>query len=254
MTDYLREYKGYCLTCKNYDLERKSDATTRGFRCTYHGRPMAMDEKCPHYSKDIVRSNSFIDSQVRWMNRHGYDPRRDKDTFCYITTMCCDILGLSDNHKYLESLRKLRSYLITFDFGKKILLDYDVYGVLVSKKIYEDYCQILDTWKPDALSIERLYFTNNQKTGIDVAQARGIIIMAAAQRGIEINEYTPLQVKQAVVGYGQAVKKQVQEMTKNILKLPFVPKPDDTADALAMTICHAQTSGSLLRNIKASNI
>ncbi len=119
----------------------KSDATTRGFRCTYHGRPMAMDEKCPHYSKDIVRSNSFIDSQVRWMNRHGYDPRRDKDTFCYITTMCCDILGLSDNHKYLESLRKLRSYLITFDFGKKILLDYDVYGVLVSKKIYEDYCK-----------------------------------------------------------------------------------------------------------------
>ena len=102
---------------------------------------MAMDEKCPHYSKDIVRSNSFIDSQVRWMNRHGYDPRRDKDTFCYITTMCCDILGLSDNHKYLESLRKLRSYLITFDFGKKILLDYDVYGVLVSKKIYEDYCK-----------------------------------------------------------------------------------------------------------------
>lgn len=141
MTDYLREYKGYCLTCKNYDLERKSDATTRGFRCTYHGRPMAMDEKCPHYSKDIVRSNSFIDSQVRWMNRHGYDPRRDKDTFCYITTMCCDILGISDNHKYLESLRKLRSYLITFDFGKKILLDYDVYGVLVSKKIYEDYCK-----------------------------------------------------------------------------------------------------------------
>ena len=63
-----------------------------------------------------------------------------------------------------------------------------------------------------------------------------------------------MQVKQAVVGYGQAVKKQVQEMTKNILKLPFVPKPDDTADALAMTICHAQTSGSLLRNIKASNI
>ena len=141
MTDYLREYKVYCLTCKNYDLERKIDAKTRCFRCTYHGRPMAMDEKCPHYSKDIVRSNSFIDSQVRWMNRHGYDPRRDKDTFCYITTMCCDILGLSDNHKYLESLRKLRSYLITFDFGKKILLDYDVYGVLVSKKIYEDYCK-----------------------------------------------------------------------------------------------------------------
>ena len=113
-------------------------------------------------------------------------------------------------------------------------------------EIYEDYCQILDNWKPDALSIERLYFTNNQKTGIDVAQARGIIIMAAAQRGIEINEYTPLQVKQAVVGYGQAVKKQVQEMTRILLHLPAIPKPDDTADALAMAITFCHTNGSQL--------
>ena len=119
-------------------------------------------------------------------------------------------------------------------------------------EIYDDYCHILDTWKPDALSIERLYFTNNQKTGIDVAQARGIIMMAAQQRNIEINEYTPLQVKQAVVGYGQAVKKQVQEMTRKILKLKTIPKPDDTADALAMTICHGQSSGSLIRNLKTN--
>ena len=116
-------------------------------------------------------------------------------------------------------------------------------------EIYDDYCYILDKWKPDALSIERLYFNSNQKTAIDVAQARGIIIMATAQRGISINEYTPLQVKQAVVGYGKAVKKQVQEMTKKILGLESIPKPDDTADAVAMAICHAHTSGSRLNNL-----
>ncbi len=120
-------------------------------------------------------------------------------------------------------------------------------------EIYDDYCYILDKWKPDALSIERLYFNSNQKTAIDVAQARGIIIMATAQRGISINEYTPLQVKQAVVGYGKAVKKQVQEMTKKILGLESIPKPDDTADAVAMAICHAHTSGSLLNNISIKN-
>lgn len=149
--------------------------------------------------------------------------------------------------------------IVEYEGGKYNVLDY---GAITTDKdtpfpkrlceIYDDYCHILDNWKPDALSIERLYFTNNQKTGIDVAQARGIIIMATAQRNIEINEYTPLQVKQAVVGYGQAVKKQVQEMTRKILKLSSVPKPDDTADALAMTICHGQSSGSLIRNLKTN--
>lgn len=149
--------------------------------------------------------------------------------------------------------------IVDYIGGKFTVLDY---GAITTDKdtpfpqrlceIYDDYCLILDTWKPDALSIERLYFTNNQKTGIDVAQARGIIIMAAQQRNIEINEYTPLQVKQAVVGYGQAVKKQVQEMTRKILKLKTIPKPDDTADALAMTICHGQSSGSLIRNLKTN--
>ncbi|MBS7396800.1 MAG: crossover junction endodeoxyribonuclease RuvC [Ruminiclostridium sp.] len=149
--------------------------------------------------------------------------------------------------------------IVDYIGGKFTVLDY---GAITTDKdtpfpqrlceIYDDYCHILDTWKPDALSIERLYFTNNQKTGIDVAQARGIIMMAAQQRNIEINEYTPLQVKQAVVGYGQAVKKQVQEMTRKILKLKTIPKPDDTADALAMTICHGQSSGSLIRNLKTN--
>lgn len=151
------------------------------------------------------------------------------------------------------------------------LLDYNggrfsvvEYGAITTKKetpfekrlceIYTDYCYILDKYKPDALSMERLYFNTNQKTAIDVAQARGIIVMATAQRNIVINEYTPLQVKQAVVGYGRAVKKQVQDMTKRILSLESVPKPDDTADALALAICHAHVSGSLLSNLGGRRI
>ncbi len=151
------------------------------------------------------------------------------------------------------------------------LLDYNggrfsvvEYGAITTKKdtpfekrlceIYTDYCYILDKYKPDALSMERLYFNTNQKTAIDVAQARGIIVMATAQRDIVINEYTPLQVKQAVVGYGRAVKKQVQDMTRRILSLESVPKPDDTADALALAICHAHVSGSLLSNFGGRRI
>ena len=122
------------------------------------------------------------------------------------------------------------------------------------ESIYRDFRTLIQQYHPDCVAMERLYFTSNQKTVIDVAQARGVLMLTAQLEQIPVSEYTPLQVKQAVVGYGQAVKKQVQEMTKNILKLSCVPKPDDTADALAMTICHAQTSGSLLRNIKASNI
>lgn len=117
-------------------------------------------------------------------------------------------------------------------------------------EIYSDLCYILDKFKPDFLAIERLYFTSNQKTAIDVAQARGIVLLAARQRNIEIFEYTPLQVKQSVTGYGKAVKKQVQEMTTRILKLSEIPKPDDTADALAIAICHAHSYNSQLSNYK----
>lgn len=111
--------------------------------------------------------------------------------------------------------------------------------------IYNDMCTVLDTFKPDAMSIEKLFFNTNQKTGIDVAEARGIIILAAVQRGIEVFEYTPLQVKQSVVGYGRAEKKQVMEMTRSILGLAHVPKPDDTADALALAICHGHSSSAI---------
>ena len=90
-------------------------------------------------------------------------------------------------------------------------------------EIYSDMCTVLDMFKPDCMSIEKLYFTNNKTTGIDVAQARGVILLSAVQRDIEIFEYTPMQVKQAVVGYGKAEKHQVQEMVKNILHLSEIP-------------------------------
>ena len=103
------------------------------------------------------------------------------------------------------------------------------------------------------MAIEKLFYNTNAKTVIDVAQARGVINLAVQKNHIDIFEYTPLQVKQSVVGYGRAEKKQVQEMTRVILNLEKIPKPDDTADALAMAICHAHASGSLmgkLRNLK----
>ena len=112
------------------------------------------------------------------------------------------------------------------------------------KNIYEDLNFIIDKYKPDALSIERLYFNTNTTTAIDVAQARGVIVLTAEKNGLEINEYTPLQVKQAVTGYGRAEKRQVMEMVKNLLSLKAVPKPDDTADALALAVCHAHYSAS----------
>ncbi|MBQ9946432.1 MAG: crossover junction endodeoxyribonuclease RuvC [Clostridia bacterium] len=113
------------------------------------------------------------------------------------------------------------------------------------KCIYEDLTYLFQKYKPDAMAIEKLFFNTNKKTAVDVAQARGVILLAATVNGAECFEYTPLQVKQSVVGYGRAEKKQVQEMTRQLLNLSAVPKPDDTADALAMAICHAHCSGSV---------
>lgn len=110
--------------------------------------------------------------------------------------------------------------------------------------IYDDMITIIKKYNPDELSIERLYFNTNTTTAIDVAQARGVIILAAQNCGLKINEYTPLQVKQAVTGYGKAEKFQVMEMVKSLLLLKSVPKPDDTADALALAVCHGHCAGS----------
>lgn len=113
------------------------------------------------------------------------------------------------------------------------------------KTIHEDLSYLFDKYRPDAMSIEKLFFNTNKTTAVDVAQARGVILLTAADCGTKVYEYTPLQVKQSVVGYGRAEKKQVQEMTRQLLGLSAVPKPDDTADALAMAICHAHSSSSL---------
>ena len=117
--------------------------------------------------------------------------------------------------------------------------------------IYNDMCYLFEKYKPDAMSMEKLFYNSNQKTVIDVAQARGVITLSAQNYGKDIFEYTPLQVKQSVTGYGRAEKKQVQEMIKNILGLDSVPKPDDTADALAMAICHGHVSGSSIGRLNA---
>ena len=110
------------------------------------------------------------------------------------------------------------------------------------KAIHTDMEFIFEKYAPECMAIEKLYFTSNQKTGIDVAQARGVTVLSAAERSIPIFEYTPLQVKSAVVGYGKAEKKQVMEMTRQLLNLAQIPKPDDAADALAIAICHGHST------------
>ena len=122
-------------------------------------------------------------------------------------------------------------------------------------EIYQGVEEILSRTAPQAMAVEQLFFTNNKTTGIAVAEARGVILLAAQRRGVPVFEYTPVQVKQSVVGYGRAVKTQVQEMTKRLLGLPQIPKPDDTADALAIAICHAHCGGSdLSRRIRRGAI
>lgn len=110
------------------------------------------------------------------------------------------------------------------------------------KKIYDEMELYIEKYKPDCISIEELFFNSNQKTAINVAQARGVLLVAAANHNIPISEYTPLQVKQSVTGYGRAQKQQIQQMVKMILGLNAIPKPDDAADALALAICHAHSN------------
>ena len=107
--------------------------------------------------------------------------------------------------------------------------------------LYDGLTEIIQTYKPDEASIEELFFNNNAKTAILVGEARGVAVLACAKQGLKISEYTPLQIKQALVGYGRADKKQVQAMVKAILNLDEIPKPDDTADAAA--ICHGHSGG-----------
>ena len=112
--------------------------------------------------------------------------------------------------------------------------------------IYEDMRKLLEVAKPDAVAIEELFFGQNVTTGIGVAQSRGVILLAIRQAGLSVTSYKPMQVKQAVVGYGNATKHQVQDMTKRLLGLSAMPKPDDAADAIAIALCHARSTTSLL--------
>ena len=159
-----------------------------------------------------------------------------------------------------KKVNKLR--ILGIDPGYAIVgfgvLDYDgvrftpiEYGAILTEahtpftdrlfSIHQDLEFVFEKFKPDCVAIERLYFTSNQKTAIDVAQARGVTVLSAAKRHIPVSEYTPLQVKLSVVGYGKAEKHQVMEMTRQILNLAQIPKPDDAADALAIAICHGHT-------------
>lgn len=105
-------------------------------------------------------------------------------------------------------------------------------------EISDDIAQIIEKYKPQEAAVESLFFFKNQKTVIQVAQARGTVLLTLEQKNVKVSSYTPLQVKQAITGYGKAEKAQVQLMTKNILGLASIPKPDDTADALAIAVCH----------------
>ena len=123
-------------------------------------------------------------------------------------------------------------------------------GLPLARRLYQinlDLEELIDTFHPDAISVEELFFNTNITTGIAVAHGRGIILYTAEKAGVPIFEYTPSQVKQAVVGYGKAEKRQVMDMTRRILKLNKIPRPDDAADGLALAICHARSCTSLLR-------
>jgi crossover junction endodeoxyribonuclease RuvC len=135
--------------------------------------------------------------------------------------------------------------LIKNEGGKEILLRYGVIKTSPSLdmprrlvKINREYTDLLEEFHPDAVAIEEIFYHKNAKTVISVAQSRGVLLMTAAARNIEVAEYTPLQVKQAVTGYGNADKRQVQIMVQKILALDEKPQPDDAADALAIAICH----------------
>lgn len=136
-----------------------------------------------------------------------------------------------------ETMRKLK----VIDYGTVVTPpDMNTPNRLV--KIYESVEELIDRFKPDVVAVEELFFNKNVKTALIIGHARGVAVLAAARKGLDIYEYTPLQVKQAVVGYGRAEKMQVQQMVKMLLNLREVPKPDDAADALAVSICHIHSS------------
>lgn len=143
--------------------------------------------------------------------------------------------------------------LITSERGNYSLLQYGTVttpaDLPFSKRLnmlFEDMTQLLEVTKPEAVAVEELFWGHNITTGIGVSHGRGVILLAIERAGIPLFEYTPMQVKQSVVGYGKAEKRQVMDMTRRLLKMDKVPRPDDAADAIAIALCHARSATSLL--------
>ena len=132
------------------------------------------------------------------------------------------------------------------DYGS-ITTDAGVEMPLRLQHLYSELTAVIERYRPEEASIEELFFNNNAKTVLHVGEARGVAILACVNGGLDVYEYTPLQIKQALVGYGRADKKQVQAMVKTILNLEQVPRPDDTADAVAAAICHGHSAGAAQR-------
>ena len=136
------------------------------------------------------------------------------------------------------------------------------YGVVTTPKdepfprrleiLYDDLCRLAELTKPDAAAVEELFWGHNITTGIGVSHGRGVILLALAKSGVPIFEYTPMQVKQAVVGYGKAEKRQVMDMTRRLLHMEEVARPDDAADAIAIALCHARSQTSLLAKLEGN--
>ena len=170
---------------------------------------------------------------MRWTN---------KCSLCY--TFCMRILGIDPGYAILGwgvlDVEGNHFKAVAYD---SILTDKDTPMPKRLCQLYDGLKEIIERYAPDEASIEELYFNNNAKTAIMVGEARGVAVLACEKGGLMVNEYTPLQIKQALVGYGRADKKQVQQMVKTILNLDAVPKPDDTADALAIAVCHTNHSG-----------
>ena len=146
--------------------------------------------------------------------------------------------------------------LITAERGRVHMVTYGAIttpaGLPLSKRLYQISCdmeELISKLKPDVIAIEELFFNTNITTGIAVAHGRGVILCAAEKCGVPLYEYTPSQVKLAVVGYGKAEKRQVMDMTRRLLGLASVPRPDDAADALALALCHARSRNSRLPQI-----
>ena len=149
--------------------------------------------------------------------------------------------------------------VIQYSGSDFLVLDYGAINTLPEMKfskrldvIYKELYNILTIYEPECMSVEKLFFSVNKKTAIDVAQARGVILLCAQNFNVNVFEYAPVQVKQAVSGYGRATKSQVMHMVKMLLKLKSVPKPDDTADALALAVAHAHSSCSKLFEVNRS--